>query len=391
LIEPHLLIIPSVPVWLQGNTLIFDRKFYDGMALYAEKWPGKVSCLMSTSTALLPDFGIIKKTDKELPFKCLTIDKTEFIGTEHLKGASLVLASGDAYNQLHISELCRQMKIKCVYVIEYIPETRYQIAALSTNNPLIKLRRFFYIWRHEKKRVDAFQLADGLQSNGTPAYYEYNSFKNNLLYFDTRVDNRHSISLPDLENRLEYLSQGNPLRLAFSGRLIQMKGADHLVTLAKMLKKEALPFSMTIYGTGDLENEMKKSIKEYQLENQVSMPGAVDFYTKLIPDLKKNIDLFISLHRQSDPSCTYLETLSCGVPIVGYNNKAFAGLLDLADIGWGAKLNDLDAIKKFIIHLNKNRLIISQKSRNSLAFSQPHDFERTFNKRVNHLLSILEQ
>jgi colanic acid/amylovoran biosynthesis glycosyltransferase len=389
--EPHLLIIPSVPVWLQGSDLIFDRKFYDGMLLYTQKWPGKVSCLMATTTAPLPEFGAIKKTHHDLPFTCITIDKDELIDAEHLKGASLVLASGDSYDQLHISGLCKKEKIKCVYVIEYIPETRYQIASLSAQNPFIKLRRFLYIWQYEKKRVSAFQLADGLQSNGTPAYYEYKRFKNNLLYFDTRVDNRHRISNSDLENRLAHLSEGKPLRLAFSGRLIQMKGADQLVTLARMLKKETLPFSMTIYGTGDLENEMKEFIRTHQLENEVSMPGAVDFYNTLIPDLKKNIDLFISLHRQSDPSCTYLETLSCGVPIVGYNNKAFAGLLELADFGWGAKLNDLNEIKKIIINLNKNRAVIAIKSRNSLLFSVPHDFESTFNKRVNHLLSILEQ
>lgn len=161
MIEPHLLVIPSVPVWLQDNTFIFDRKFYDGMALYAQKWPGKVSSLMSTTTALLPDFGIIKKTEKELPFRCLTIEAEELIGEEHLKGASIVLASGDAYNQLHISNLCRKMKIKCVYVIEYIPETRYQIASLSTNNPLVKLRRFFTSGIMKKREFLHFSLLMG--------------------------------------------------------------------------------------------------------------------------------------------------------------------------------------------------------------------------------------
>jgi colanic acid/amylovoran biosynthesis glycosyltransferase len=388
--EPHLLVIPSVPVWLHGNALSFDRKFYDGMALYAQKWPGKVSCLMVTTTAQLPDFGVVTKTDNELPFTCRTIEKSGLITAEHLKGASLVLASGDSYDQLHISELCRTEKIKCVYVIEYIPETRYQIASLSSKNPIVTLRRFFYIWSYEKKRVSAFQLADGLQSNGTPAYNEYKAFKNNLLYFDTRVDSKHSISSTDLEKRLDYLTQGNPMRLAFSGRLIQMKGADHLIKLAWMLKKDSFPFSMTVYGTGELENKMKNFIQKHQLENYVSMRGAVDFHNDLIPELKNNIDLFIGLHRQSDPSCTYMETLSCGVPIVGYNNKAFAGLLELADIGWGAKLNDLEEIERIIIQLDKNRANISEKSRTCILFSRPHDFETTFNKRVNHLLSILE-
>jgi colanic acid/amylovoran biosynthesis glycosyltransferase len=389
--EPHLLIIPSVPVWQQGKSLIFDRKFYDGMALYAQKWPGKVSCLMETTASQLPEFGAIKKTAPQLPFSCITMEQGDVVNTEHLKGVSLVLASGDSHNQLHISRLCRKEKIKCVYVIEYIPETRYQIASLSSRNPLVKLRRFLYIWLNEKKRVAAFQLADALQSNGTPAYYEYKSFKNNLLYFDTRVDNQHSISDTDLEKRLDNLSRGNPLRLAFSGRLIQMKGADHLITLARMLKKEAFPFLMTIYGTGELENEMKSSIRQHKLENYVSMPGAVDFYTELIPDLKQKVDLFISLHRQSDPSCTYLETLSCGLPIVGYKNKAFAGLLELADIGWGSKLNNINEIKNIIINLNKNRTVISEKSKASILFSRLHDFETTFNKRVDHLLSTLEQ
>ncbi len=389
--KPHLLIIPSVPVWQQGNVLIFDRKFYDGMALYVQKWPGKVSCLMETTTSQLPEFGATKKTASELPFRCITIGQGEVVNTEHLKGVSLVLASGDAHNQLHISGLCRKEKIKCVYVIEYIPETRYQIASLSTRNPLVKLRRFFYIWHHEKKRVAAFQLADALQSNGTPAYYEYKDIKNNLLYFDTRVDNQHSILDTDLEKRLDYLSQCKPLRLAFSGRLIQMKGADHLITLARMLKKEDIPFHMTIYGTGELETEMKRNILQHKLEHYVCMPGAVDFYTELIPDLKQKVDLFISLHRQSDPSCTYLETLSCGLPIVGYKNKAFAGLLALADIGWGSKLNDLNEIKNIIIDLNNNRTVISEKSRRSILFSRLHDFETTYNKRVAHLLSTLEQ
>jgi colanic acid/amylovoran biosynthesis glycosyltransferase len=388
--EPHLLVIPSVPVWPQGNGLSFDRKFYDGMVLYAQKWPGKVSCLMTSSSSHLPDFGIVTKTDKELPFTCRIIDKGSLITTEHLKCASLVLASGDSYDQLHISGLCRKEQIKCVYVIEYIPETRYQIVSLSSNNPVVKLRRFLYVWKTERKRVSAFQLSDGLQSNGTPAYYAYKAFKNNLLYFDTRVDSKHSISNSDLEIRLDYLSQDKPLRLAFSGRLIQMKGADHLVKLAWMLKQDTLPFSMAIYGTGGLENEMNTFIQKHQLENYVSMRGAVDFHNELIPDLKKNIDLFICLHRQSDPSCTYLETLSCGVPIVGYKNKAFSGLLELADIGWVAKLNDLDEIKNIITHLDKNRGHISEKSRSSILFSRPHDFETTFNKRINHLLSILE-
>ncbi len=343
---------------------------------------------MATGRTGLSDFGVVEKRADELPFSCIVLGENESVTGEHIKSASLVMASGDAHDQLHISALCRQSNIKCVYVIEYIPETRYQIASLSTKNPVVLLRRLLYIWSYEQKRIAAFNLSDGLQSNGTPAYHHYHSIRNRLLYFDTRVSKDQLIGDADLETRLETLLLDKPLRLAFSGRLIRMKGADHLVKLAQILKTKGLRFHLTIYGSGDLDSEMRSDIITRHLENEVSMPGPVDFHTQLIPDLKANVDLFVCLHRQSDPSCTYLETLSCGVPIVGYNNRAFAGILELADTGWGAKMNDLDEIASIIGNLGSNRKELAEKSRNSVKFARLHDFETTYRKRIEHLLAV---
>ena len=385
----HLAITPSVPVWKSDNLLIFDLKFYNGMLLYTEKWPGDVSCIISLSTEPLPEFGVKALSYNELTFKCITLIEKELISATHLQGVSIVLASGDSDNQLHLSKLCKKENIKCVYIIEYIPETRYQIAALSTSNPIVKIRRFFYIWEKERKRVAAFKLCDGLQSNGVPAHSEYSEVKNNLLFFDTRVFENQIIKDNELEQRVNYLSEYKPLRIAFSGRLIRIKGADHLVKFALKLKQINIPFHLKIYGTGELETEMKKFISKHHLENDISMLGSVDFYKILIPELKQTVDLFVCLHRQSDPSCTYLETLSCGVPIVGYKNRAFSGLLEIFDVGWEAELNDLDEICKIVADLNSNRAELIEKSKNSVAFARNHDFEATVQRRIDHLLSTV--
>jgi len=386
--NPHLVIIPSVPVWSNGSTLCFDRKFYDGIIQYTQYWPGWITCLMATSRTGKSDFGVVEKRADELPFSCIAFGENEIVTGEHLKNASLVLAAGDAHDQLHISALCKKSNIKCVYVIEYIPETRYQIASLSTNNPLVLLRRLLYIWNYEQKRIAAFRLCDALQSNGTPAYHQYHTVKNRLLYFDTRVSKKQVIDDADLETRLDNLRQGKPLRLAFSGRLIRMKGADHLVKLAQILKAKGVRFHLTIYGAGDLDGDMRAEITAHSLENEVSMPGPVDFHTKLIPDIKANVDLFVCLHRQSDPSCTYLETLSCGVPIVGYNNRAFAGIMELANIGWGTKMDNLEGIASIISALSTNRNELADRSRNSATFARLHDFETTYQNRIGHLLAL---
>lgn len=384
----QLIITPSVPIWQEAGSLILDRKFYEGMLLYAERWPGGLKCVVPLSDSPFPDFGLVAIDRSELPFECLVLENGEPIGADHLAGAALVLASGDDFNQLHLAALCAGMGIRCVYVIEYIPETRYQIVALGTSNPLLRLRRYLYLWRGERRRLRAFALADGLQSNGMPAFREYGRFRNPLLYFDSRVHQEEMIGEAELEQRLEALARNQPLRLAFSGRLIRMKGADHLLELAYRLQHEGFRFHMTLYGTGELEGEMAAYIAENGLAERVTLAGAVDFHERLLPDLKARVDLFVVLHRQSDPSCTYLETLSCGLPILGYENRAFAGLLETAEIGWGAPLDDLEAIKAQLLWIDGNREELARRSRISADFARRHSFEETFAKRIDHLLTI---
>lgn len=388
--QPNLTIIPSVPVWKDGNTLRFDRKFYDGMALYCRFWPGTVNCVMQQTRSALPDFGVVEKQASDMPFTCTVLGENETVAAGHIENAGIVLASADAHDQLHIAALCRKHGVRCVYVIEYIPETRYQIAALDAPNQVVRLRQNLYLWRKEAERRRAFEECNGLQSNGTPAYNEYRDAPNRLLYFDSRVSKEEMIDRETLDRRLAALSDQKPLRLAFSGRLVQMKGADHLVRLALKLKTLGLAFHMTIYGTGELSGEMKQFISQHKLEGEVTMPGAVDFHQQLLPDLKEKVDLFVCLHRQSDPSCTYLETLSCGVPIVGYLNRAFEGIVDLEDVGWGAQLDDLNTVASIIQRLDGNREEIAAKSRTAIRFASQHDVETTFRKRVDHLLSIIK-
>ncbi len=386
--QPHLAIIPSVPVWATAGKLCFDRKFYDGMLSYCEQWPGTISCLIPLATTPMGNFGNICINPSELPFRCTILHQTEKVTAAHLKGADIVLAGGDDERQLHLAELCQKAQIPCVYIIEYIPETRYQIMAMSTTNPVRRLRRQFHVWQQERRRVKAFRLSAGLQSNGTPAFNHYAQSTNRLLYFDTRVATEQMISEQALNQRLAYLAESKPLRLAFSGRLIRMKGADHLVKLALRLKQQEVPFLFTIYGSGDLDHEMRDFICQNQLEQQVILTGAVDFYGELLPALQHSADLFICLHRQSDPSCTYLETLACGVPILGYNNQAFSGLLERDNIGWSTDMDNINGIARTIAHLHRQRDEIAERAKQAVCFARQHDFQTTFKARIDHLRAL---
>ncbi len=387
--ENNLTIIPSVGVWIDENVVKFDRKFYDGMLQYVKEWKGTVSCILHKSNETLPSFGIVSKTKKEIPFQLIILSDNEKIGYNHIKNTSIILASGDSFDQLHISRLSKRNNIKCVYSIENTPKARFQIIDFEKISPVIRLRRKFFLWNVERKRKTAFKNADGIQANGMGAYNQYNKFKNCMLYFDTRVNTDIIISNEKLNERLQALTNNKPIRLAFSGRLIKIKGVDHLIELAGLLKDRKINFKMTIYGTGELDGEIADKINDMQLTNEVNMAGVLDFYSELIPEIKEKVDLYVILHRQGDPSCTYLETLACGIPIVGYENEAFSGLLERGDVGWGKKIDDIHGIADVIEYLNNNRDEIKKKSISSMNFSRSHDFEKTFKKRIEHLSQLL--
>lgn len=387
-----LLLCPSVGVWRVGNDLFFDRKFHDGVLAYTTFWPGSFRLAIRLATTPPPDFGLVQFVADKFPAKVTVIGSDQLIDINLLGGVDIVLASGDSFDSFHLSAQCRQSGIKCVYGIEYTLGTRLQIAAITASSNWSKLKSMMWLIFKERQRMQAFRLADGLQANGVPAYDAYASLvPNALLYFDTRNTADMGISDTELSARLAYLDERAPLRLGFSGRLISMKGAEDLIEIARQLQKLQLPFTFDIFGAGELFSQLQKKIEEYDLSASVRLRGVVDFASELVPFIKSNLDVFICCHRQSDPSCTYLETYACGVPIVGYNNRAHQGILENHDVGWSVTMNDVRGLADLIFKLSNQRDEIKTKALNAVRFAREHTFEATFQRRMAHCVKILEQ
>jgi glycosyltransferase involved in cell wall biosynthesis len=254
------------------------------------------------------------------------------------------------------------------------------------------LRRNLWQESQERKQRRAIALAHGLQCNGTPTYEAYRTVNPNpLLFFDTRITEGMLATEEGIAQRYAQREADRPLHLLFSGRLIKIKGADHLLQVAKQLKQLGVAFKLSICGEGDLAPAMEQQIAAQGLSDCVEMMGVLDFKTELVPFIKENVDLFVCCHRQGDPSCTYLETMACGVPIVGYNNEAFQGVVEHSKAGWLVPMDRPKQLANQIAKLSTSLDELKDVSRKSLRFAQQNTFEKTFNRRVAHIHSVIEQ
>jgi glycosyltransferase involved in cell wall biosynthesis len=298
--------------------------------------------------------------------------------------ASVVLAPlGDRQIPLH--QVSRHNLTRWVYYAEQSVETRKQMVSATTSNPVVRWRRRWWEQGHEREFRLAVAQADGLQCNGTPTYADYAPLNRSpLLYFDGRVTTDLLPSVQEVERRLA-ASVDRKLRLLFSGRLLRIKGADHLVDVAVELKKLGTKFELFICGDGELKQPMERRIASAGLTQDVKMLGVLAFRSELVPFVKQHVDLFVCCHRQGDPSCTYMETMSCGVPIVGYSNEALAGMIELSHAGWLVPGARPKLLAEQIARLDRRRDLLRLGSLNALHFARQHTFERTFTARAQHL------
>lgn len=386
-----LVIVPSLGAGLSpSGDIRLTKKFVSGMSMICSHWDGPVELLVEHDEA--PDSGNLDDiwiAPDELPFR-VTVADFHSPQAKALIARAAVVQGGTDHRLNHMPGWCAELGAQYVVVSEYTLRTRWQIIDAEPLNPLINWRRKLWAWRQELANVAAVKSAAAVQCNGTPTFDVYSRLNTHaLLYFDSRVTTDMLPAAPRLARRETPWSATDPIRLAFSGRLNRMKGADHLPLVAKALRDRQVPFTMDIYGEGPLVNELKKIIAHHGLQDVVRLGGVLDFTSELMPKVRDEVDLFVCCHRQGDPSCTYLETWACGVPIVGYDNEAFTGMMQRCPAGESVPMNDWSAMAATIERMVREPRRLSDMAQLGLAFSREHTFELEFERRMEHLAHLL--
>lgn len=364
------------------DSIIITRKFIEGMARYAELWDGPVSCVVREAEEVTNNLDNVQVRFRDLPF-AVEIIRPDGRWEDHLQDAALVMVFL-GHEFAHLTSWCAARNLPLLFVSELSWRTRLQIARASEQNPVKLARRASWELQQELRNRRAVGQAAGIQCNGTPTYRAYQVLSPDAqLFFDSRTTDLMLATEQGVRERLSH-APGGKLRLAFSGRLLPIKGVDHLVPVAAALRTLGVDFSLRIFGGGTEEPAIRAAIAKHELTDHVKLEGTLDFASELTPRMRSEIDLFVCPHRQGDPSCTYLETMSCGVPVVGYANEAFAGVLEHAEAGLAVPIDDVSRLAGAIASIAGNRPGLERWSLNALGFARAHTFEKTFERRVAH-------
>lgn len=385
----ELIILPALRAQRGANGgLILTSKYMDGVKEYAETWPGPVTSLVRVSdvpTTNLDPIEIVPG-DGGPGVEVRPRDLGQL--SQRVRDAALVVGFLAA-DELDATRRCHGMGVPFVHVSEYTLRTEMQIIDASGGNLLRRLRRKHWVFQADRRRRRIIPLSAGLQCSGTPTFDAYRELRpDSLLFFDNRVRAADCLPAPELEEKLDTLRRGEPLRLVFGGRFVPMKGVLHLPWVARALVDMRVPFHLLIVGGGPQEPELRAALTTAKVEEHVTLLGPLDFESEWIPLLKREADLFVCCHPQGDPSSIYPEVMSCGVPIAGYDNEAFAGIVRESGSGFLSPMGEARALAERIGALHRDRERLVDAARAGLAFAKAHCFERTFRRRVEHFLAV---
>lgn len=96
------------------------------------------------------------------------------------------------------------------------------------------------------------------------------------------------------------------------GRIEENKGSDRVVEVIRLLHQKGKNYHLYFIGTGDMEEELKKRVKEYELEDYVHFLG----YQKNPYQYLSQTKVLLSMSKQEGFPGVYVEALSLGLPFV---------------------------------------------------------------------------
>ncbi|NYF12757.1 MULTISPECIES: glycosyltransferase [Pseudoclavibacter] len=372
------IVMPGHHPWDGGARIRISDKTLSGMIAYQERWHGSVVMVTrgkrETSDSNL---GLNWVDIGDLPFAVEVVG--QFAESSALRAANVVMAP-------HTKEYewLLELENKTVFYTENLSSDWAASELRDATGVLPRLRLRLGWMRHERIRQRMARRADGLQCNGRAVWAAYGrSTRNAMVYYDTRLDLAHVEESKPIRSA-ELRGDLPPLRIAFSGRFLPIKGTGYVIDVHDRLRELGVAHRVSLIGAGPLEDELRA-----RADADVEFLEPMEFASQWTSHIREHVDVMLLPHVLGDPSGTYLEAAGLGVPIVGFDNAALSALVDEFGLGWTARMGDVDGLASILSRLAEDREELEATAAAGRAAMLEHHAAAEFDRRVAHLEALV--
>jgi len=382
-------------VGAQGDAFRLDQKFHAGMLDYARRLRGPLACILPHMTSAEADrpAGTVTVPAAGLPYRVHEVSGVDGgaadqrVIDEVLDGAALACIGEATWLNSTVARGCRRRRIPYVVTTECTLRTTIDIMRAETPSPLRRLVRGVRLRWAGRARRELMAHAAELHANGFPTFQELAAVnQRRLLFFDTRATACDLLPEAAVRQRVAGLAD-RPPRLIFSGRYVPIKGALDVVRAGLELLRLGLDLRLDTYGEGPLRDEMRALVRRAGAGDLIRVHDAIPYRPDLI-ERTREADLFLACHVQGDPSCTYLETFACGVPVAGYANEMWGALQRHTGGGVTAPVGAPRRLAEVAAALLADRARLLEASLAARAFAAANTMEAAWQDRAAHLQAL---
>jgi len=174
------------------------------------------------------------------------------------------------------------------------------------------------------------------------------------------------------------------LKLLTVGRLSVSKRIELLISAMELIRKQFPNATLKMAGGGGLENQLRKLVKDKDMENCITMLGIVP--AEEMPKLYCESDIFISASLQEGMSNAMLEAMASGIPIV---TTCCEGVQELiADNGIVVEKADAKSIADAVMNLAKDEQAYNTMRVAARKQAENFSWQRVAEEYLKHYQSI---
>lgn len=370
---PVLAIIPFGSASAHGDRIRLTDKFVTGLRSIVDRWPGSVALVVERR----PGERDVNVGARWFEVRELPVDVTI---TDDVAGAVRqlepnIISAGLEYARSWLVDV----EPPVVYTSEFTSRERLRNTLNLTEGALNKVRVIAGASRQALALHRMVKSAAGIQCNGWPTWEAFRKHNDRcLLFYDTRLG-------PDAV-REPRPRQPGPLTVAFSGRLVELKGPMDAVRAVEIARQQGHDVRLRVYGEGPLADQVAAS-----LGARDEFAGTVDFESEWLAQVHGDVDLMLLPYRQGDPAGTFLEAAGIGVPTLGYDSVALASLVREEGIGWTVPVGDVQALARELGRLASAPHEVEAAGARGAEVMRKHHSEAEFDRRVEHLVQAHRQ